>query len=181
MKWLLVVSILVAVAAAVAALAALIGSRLPRAHAASREARLAALPDAVWKAIGDVDRYGSWRSDVSRIERLPDRAGKMTWIEHGGNGRITYVVERAEPPRLLVVRIADPELPFGGTWTYEIWPDPGGSVVKITEAGEIYNPLFRFMARFVFGYEATLKRYVAALEKKFGANTAAAGGSPQPR
>jgi len=75
-------------------------------------------------------------------------------------------VERMEPPRVLVARIADPKLPFGGTWTYEITPDAGGSRLTITENGEIYNPLFRFMARFIFGYEGTIQSYLSSLEKR---------------
>ena len=77
---------------------------------------------------------------------------------------MTLATERSEPPRLLVVRI-DPGLPFGGTWTYEVAPVPGGSTLTITENGEIYNPLFRFMARYIFGYEGTIETYMAALKK----------------
>jgi uncharacterized protein YndB with AHSA1/START domain len=103
---------------------------------------------------------------VKRIERLPDRDGRAVWAEHGSNGRITLAVEKSEPPRLLVLRIADPDLPFGGTWTYEVAPASGGSTLTITERGEIYNPIFRAMARFVFGYEATMAAYLDALEKR---------------
>ena len=79
---------------------------------------------------------------------------------------MTLVVERMEPPRLLVGRIADPGLPFGGTWTYEIVPVSDGSRLRITEDGEIYNPIFRFMARFIFGYEGTIRGYMASLQKR---------------
>jgi hypothetical protein len=41
-------------------------------------------------------------------------------------------------------------------------------VVTITESGEIYNPVFRFMARFVFGYDSTMAGYLGALSRKFG-------------
>ena len=40
--------------------------------------------------------------------------------------------------------------------------------VTLTEAGEIYNPIFRFMARFVFGYSGTIEAYLKALHAKFG-------------
>ncbi len=40
-------------------------------------------------------------------------------------------------------------------------------MVTITENGEIYNPFFRFMARFVFGYTVTMETYLKALGKKF--------------
>ena len=42
------------------------------------------------------------------------------------------------------------------------------AIWTITENGEIYNPFFRFMARFVFGYTATMETYLKALGKKFG-------------
>ncbi len=73
---------------------------------------------------------------------------------------------RRRSARLLVVRIADLDLPFGGTWTYEIAPVAGGSTLTITEDGEIYNPIFRVMSRFVFGYESTMAAYLAAAEKR---------------
>jgi hypothetical protein len=66
------------------------------------------------------------------------------------------------------MRIADPDLPFGGTWTFEITPSDSGSDIVLTENGEIYNPLFRFMARFVFGYEGTIEQYLEDLRKKLG-------------
>jgi hypothetical protein len=124
-----------------------------------------------------VDAFPSWRSDVRRVERLPDRDGKPAWIEDGSSGRMTLAVERMEPPRVLVLRIADPDLPFGGTWTYEIAPHAAGCRVTITEHGEIYNPLFRVMARFLFGYEGTIAAYMTALEQKLRAAGEPAGGS----
>jgi hypothetical protein len=164
MKWILVVALTIA---SIVALAALIGSRLPRSHQASREQTLAASPEAIWNAITDVEAFPSWRKDIKSAYRLPDRDGRLVWVEEGRSGRMTLAVERVEAPRLLVVRIADPDLPFGGTWTYEITPAAGGARLAITEDGEVYNPLFRFMARFIFGYEGTIASYVAALEKRF--------------
>ncbi len=93
---------------------------------------------------------------MKTVQRLPDRDGRQVWVEETSSGRITLAVERSEAPRLLVLRIADPALPFGGTWTYEILPAANGSTLTITEDGEIYNLVFRVMARFVFGYEATM-------------------------
>ena len=144
-----------------------IGAMLPVQHVASRSAVLAAPPDTVWHLITDIAGFPSWRGDVKRVERLPDRDGRPVWVEETTSGRITLAVDRAEPPRLLVLRIADPDLPFGGTWTYELTPgDHGATVLKITENGEVYNPLFRFMSRFIFGHEGTIRGYLAALEKR---------------
>ncbi|PYP70520.1 MAG: hypothetical protein DMD41_14750, partial [Gemmatimonadetes bacterium] len=74
----------------------------------------------------------------------------------------------AVPPRRLVRRIADPKLPFGGTWTWEITAAPGGSTLTITEDGEIYNPIFRFVARFILGYTGTMESYLKALAARLG-------------
>jgi hypothetical protein len=41
-------------------------------------------------------------------------------------------------------------------------------VLTITERGQISNPVFRFMARYVFGYHATMQEYLASLGRKFG-------------
>jgi hypothetical protein len=40
--------------------------------------------------------------------------------------------------------------------------------MRITEDGYVSNPLFRFMARFVFGYTSTVDSYMKSLGEKFG-------------
>jgi len=162
MKWLLI-------AGAVVALLILglvvVGWLLPQKHTASQRAQLGAPPEAVWALLTGVEAFPAWRSDVKAVQRLPDREGLPAWVEEGSHGRITFATERREPPRLLVTRIADADLPFGGTWTYEVAPAPGGSTLTITEDGAIYNPVFRVMARFVFGYEATMKAFLQSLDE----------------
>ena len=71
-------------------------------------------------------------------------------------------------PRRLVLRIATDDLPFGGTWTYEIAAVEGGATLRITEDGFVKPALFRFMARFIFGHTATIEQYLKDLGKKFG-------------
>ena len=164
MKWILIA---VAALAALAALVAIAGWSLPVAHVAMRHVTLAAPPDLVWRTITDVDAFPSWRTDVKTVERVPATASP-TWIEHGRSGALRLTVETSDPPRRLVTRIADPSLPFGGTWTFELAPSAGGTTLTVTEHGEIYNPIFRALARFVFGYESTLSSYLDALRKKVG-------------
>ena len=169
MKWVLVGVIVVAL---VLALAAFIGSRLGQSHRASVARAFSVPPEVIWTAITDVEAFPSWRSGVKRVERLPDRNGFPVWIEEGRSGKMTLAIERMERPRILIGRIADPNLPFGGTWIYEIAPDGAGSRLTITENGEIYNPMFRFMARFIFGYEGTIRSYMSSLEKRLAGSHA---------
>lgn len=166
MKWVLIaVGSLIALGVVVVA----VGALLPQGHVASRTARFKQSPDVLWQTIADIAASPSWRPDVKSVERLPDSNGHEMWREVGKYGQpITMETVESIAPQRLVRRIADPKLPFGGTWTFEIAPANGGSTVTITENGEIYNPFFRFMARFVFGYTNTMETYLKALGKKFG-------------
>jgi uncharacterized protein YndB with AHSA1/START domain len=163
MKW---IGIAVAVVVVLVVVVLLVGWLLPEKHKASRQATFQVPPEAVWALITNIEAFPSWRGDVKTVRRLPDRDGRAVWVEETSAGRITLAVDRSEAPRLLVLRIADPALPFGGTWTYEILPAAGGSTLTITEDGEIYNLVFRVMARFVFGYDGTMVGYLKAAEAR---------------
>jgi hypothetical protein len=97
------------------------------------------------------------------VELLPPENGRARFRLHDRSGAIVMEVVEATPPLRRVTRIADPDQPFGGTWTWELASDGDRTRVTITERGEIYNPLFRFMARYVFGYTGTMDSALAAL------------------
>jgi uncharacterized protein YndB with AHSA1/START domain len=153
---------LVAVIVLAVAVVLFIGWRLPVKHVATRELAVPASPETVYRLISTVDEYPKWRGDVKSIERL-DSSGVMRFRENGSNGAILFEVSEQAPPRRFVTRIADPSLPFGGTWTYEVTPAATGSNLRITENGEVYNPLFRFVSRYVMGHTATLDAYLASV------------------
>jgi len=166
MKWVPWIGLLlVTVVAAVA----VIGWLLPVGHTASRHAVLAAPPSEVYAAISDVERYPAWWSEISRVEMLPSETGRIRFREHIGTGPVVMEVQDAQAPSRFVTRIADPDQPFGGTWTFDITPEGSGARLTITERGEVYNPIFRFMARFVFGYTGTMESCLAALAAKTAA------------
>jgi hypothetical protein len=166
MKWLVIV---LGSLAALALLVAVVGSLLPRDHVATRRVRLKPAPPAVWEVLADHAAEPSWRKDVVRVERMPDRDGRPVWQEvTRGGDTLAFVTEESVPPRRLVRRIVGEGLPFGGTWTLEIAPEGLGSVVTLTERGEVYNPVFRFVSRFVMGHTATMDAYLKALGKRFG-------------
>lgn len=41
-------------------------------------------------------------------------------------------------------------------------------MLTITENGEVHNPLFRFVSRFIMGYAATIDACLKALRAKLG-------------
>jgi uncharacterized protein YndB with AHSA1/START domain len=142
-----------------------IGYALPERHVASRDALVHAPPGPVFSAITNVAEYPQWREDVSRVEvvsRTP-----LRWKEHAGGDVITFEVAALQPDERMVSRIADPDLPFGGTWTFELQPEGTSTRVTITERGEVYNPVFRFMSRFVFGHTAGIEAFLGALQRRF--------------
>ena len=167
MRWILWIGAVVAV---VVLIVVVVGAAmLPKAHTASRTARVAMPPETLYSLLSDVDRFPAWRTDLKGLQRRPDRDGKAAWVEDIGGMKIPMVFERMERPSLLVGRIDSRDLPFGGTWTYRIAPAPGGSDLTITEDGEVDNVIFRFMSRFVFGHTATMDTYLKHLQAKAAA------------
>jgi hypothetical protein len=151
----------------VALLVTATGYALPQSHVASGEARLPAPPDVVFRAITEVGRYPEWRTDIARVDIV--RTAPLTWREYDARGdAITYEVVESRAAARHRVRIADPGLPFGGTWTYELQPDDAGTRLVVTEHGDVYNPIFRFMSRFVFGHTASIDAFLAALQRRVG-------------
>lgn len=145
------------------AVATTIGWLLPAGHQATVTAVVAAPPAVVFARIREVERYPEWRPDVTRVEVLDVTNGLPRFREHGEFGPIVFRIEQADAPTFMRTRIDDPDQPFGGTWTYVLVPDAGGTRVTITEDGEVYNPLFRFLSRFVFSQTATIETYLQHL------------------
>jgi len=164
MRWIIVI---VAGLALVVLLVVVIGALLPKAHSVSRTVRIALPPDALYTVLAGVGQYQSWRPDVKTLQRLPDRDGMPVWIEETGGMKIPMRFERMERPSLLVARIDTDELPFTGSWTYRIVPAGSGAAdLSVTEDGEVRNPVFRLMSRFVFGQYATMDAFLKNLQAK---------------
>jgi hypothetical protein len=149
MKWILVV---VAALVAIVAIVAVIGLLLPRRHVASRTLTVRRSPADVWALISDPALNQELSGSDVRVETV-----------------------ESHPPARLVSRIADPTLPFGGTWTYVITPQPPGSTLTITEDGYVSNPIFRFVSRLIMGHHATMDTYLKNVAKKFNEEAVLSG------
>lgn len=151
------------------ALVYLIGSQLPIKHTASQKMVFKVPIDKMWNVIADFPKYAEWRKSIVAVEKLPDTNGHSVWkeVEKGGGG-LQYETLRLLAGQELVRRIVSEGLPFGGTWTFHLTPQDGGTCLTLTEDGEIYSPVFRFVARYMMGYHKSMQTYFTDLEGHLG-------------
>lgn len=178
MKWLWIV---LAVLAALVVIVVVVGALLPTAHTVARKVRLPRAPAAVFTAITEAATQPGWRPGLKSVEVLPPRAGKRCYREVLDFGPIDLCVEVEEPGQRLITRIVTEGSPFGGTWTFLLTPTADGTELSITEHGEVYNVVFRFLSRFVFGHASTIDGYLGGLAKHCGGNSAVQDAEPAPK
>jgi uncharacterized protein YndB with AHSA1/START domain len=148
--------------------ASAIGLLLPRRHVAASSLVVHRPAEDVWVAITDIGSQSQWRTDLNSAERLADHDGRPVWLQRTDMGDWTLELTRMEQPSLLVATVADSTQGFGGAWTYEIDQDDERTVLRITERGFIDPPLFRFLARFVFGLHGSQQTYLEDLSHHLG-------------
>src|SRR5262249_36910640 len=137
-----------------------IGLLLPKKHVASRSALYKAKAEDLYKLIAGPP---SWRPEVVRYEPIADAGGRSLARETTRDGQsVTYELLDPAPPFSLKRRIADTNLPYGGTWTFALQTAGESTLVRITEDSEVYNPVFRFVSRFILGHTRTLDSYLQA-------------------
>lgn len=166
-----VIALLVAGLALIAAIFG-IGALLPVQHVATVRAEFSAPPEDVFDAISDYRRHPEWRPSVERIEPLPLRNGRPTWQEIGSTGPLPMEMTETDPPHRMVTTILSDGMPFGGRWIYETEPTTEGTTLTITEEGEVYSPLFRFVSRFIMGHHRTATTYLEDLGQRLGTDVA---------
>ena len=157
-KWLLAS---VGLAAALGAAVYGIGLLLPATHVARLEGLVARPPDQVAAAIRDVRAYPQWRSGVA-VEGVVEGVDAIAYVE-ATDDRIAYRLTEPVRGREFQTTITEPSLPFGGHWTIALTPEGPGTRVRIQEDGVVRDPVYRFFARFVFGYTSSMARYLRDL------------------
>jgi len=163
-----IVLIIVVALVALIGILFLIGALLPRSHHASSRITLHHAPADVWAVVRNpAALQGTWK-ELKSSTRLPDAAGKEVWEQNAGGWPMRIIIEESTPPSRLVTRIdAAPDAAFGGTWTYQLDAEGGGTRVTVTEDGYVSNPLFRVMM-LAMGVHRTADGYLRALGAKLG-------------
>lgn len=143
-----------------------IGWFLPKRHVVSRSAVYRATPERLFALIAGPQ---NWRPEVLRSESVSDGSGRELMRETSRDGEtIVYEVLDRLPPTSIKRRIVTENLPYSGAWTYSLQPSGGETLVRITEDGEVYNPVFRFVSRFILGQTRRMDNYLQALGKTVG-------------
>ena len=175
--------ILIAVGALVAliALVVIIGLLLPKEHRASRSKSFAYPPEKVWNTLTDFGNNTGWRKQLKQVQALPNRNGHAIWKETDKSGQaISYETLELVPQKRIVRKIADEKLPFGGTWTIEVTAEPSGTMVTVVEDGIVYNPVFRFVSKFIMGHTHSIDTYLGDLERHLESDSSATARSIAP-
>jgi uncharacterized protein YndB with AHSA1/START domain len=155
----------VAIALAIG-VAAVMGSRLPARHTASVSDTIAAPQQRVWDLITDVAKQPNWRTGLKAVTTHAPEGGVPCWTEVQSSMTMPLCAEVSEAPTRRVVRISDPNLPFGGTWTYELAPlGANATKVTITEHGTTGPAIWRFFGHYVTGEDGQIKQYLADLKR----------------
>lgn len=124
-----------------------VGLLLPRQRTVTVSARIEAPPEVVW----------------GHVTTTVVSSASHTSSDDGG--QLEIEVRKKVEPELLVLTFDDGKHPFVGTWTYELIPVHEGTLLTITEDGEVTDPFYRFLARFLFRDALSLERYVARTQR----------------
>ncbi len=132
--------------AAVLAVLALAGVVLPGESVRRGTLTISRSRESIWRILTDLDGMPRWRSDITALERLPDRDGRPVWRENDGGSVRVLQLALIEPPRRLEMR---PVTGYGGDdRMIELEETGGGSGtrVRVIERHAV-SPLGRLFAR----------------------------------
>ena len=127
-----------------------VGSRLPAESVAVASTEVAAPREQVWGLLTEVTGFPGWRMGLKSVAMVPTAGGQVCWRETRSWMTVPWCVVESVPQQRWVVRVADPRLPFGGEWTYEL-ADAGsrGTRVTLTTRRRAGPAMWRFADRYV--------------------------------
>lgn len=160
MKWILII---IGIIICLILIIYLIGLLLPVKHTAIISEVIPANTKQVWDKLTQIEKFPSWRKSLNKVEII----NNSEWIEISKRNRIPMKITGQTLDNKLVYAINSKDLAFGGEWIYMLQPKGDSTVLMITENGEVYNPIFRFISKFIIGHSATMRNYMSDLRKSF--------------
>src|SRR5690606_4271818 len=120
--------------------------------------------EVVYAAVRDIAAAPAWRSDLERVEIAPDSKDQRVYREIGDDGATTFEITEDVPNERLVTEIAEPGRAITGRWVFQFAPnEAGGTRLTVTEVGDIPNPVLRFFAGTLFGFDGPIRQYIGDL------------------
>lgn len=135
-------------------------------------------PETVWRVLMDFDGMPLWRSDLTALERLPDREGRPAWREIGRGGIRVVELAVAEAPSRLVLRRARDGVPTLPMRTFALAAITGGTRVTVTERTRVMNPLRRVFYR-LYPPRAGITRFLRDLDLRLNGGRREVAARPQ--
>ncbi len=121
-----------------------LGHSLPERHTVSITVMMPKARVLVWAALTDCAAMPQWWQAVQAIRFETTGDGDvLAWNKDARGKEIAFRTREEIAPERLVREIVGDDLPFGGTWTYELTAGGGATRIKLTEDGFIKPPLFR--------------------------------------
>lgn len=144
-----------------------VGALLPVKHVATRSAELNAPRAKIWVLISNYADMPKWRKELLKVEMKQDdnSDGNEVWQEFESEKEsLDFITIEQIEEQKLVRKIVGEKLDFGGTWTFKLIENGDKTTLTITENGEVYNILFRFVSKFIMGHYASMDKYIRQLE-----------------
>ena len=163
MRWILIIG---AVLVGLILIIVVVGMTRPSHHVAQTRGKYNKPPADLWSVVSDYAKWSEWNPEIKSVTPLPDQNGRKMINVVGSWGTAPTALAVWNPPSKMKTEMNAGS--FSGSWTYEMAPtDDGGTLLTITEEGDVGNPIFRAMMIF-HDNEATMRGYHAALAKRLG-------------
>jgi len=145
----------------------LTGMMMARSRQTTRSIWLKASRKSVWGVLTNFASQADWRREIKHIERV-ERGGEVLWREHLHFGPpLTLLAVELERFHKLERKIVDSNLPFQGSWLYELSDEKSGTRVRVTESIEVSNPALRFLNRLNGSQSKSLKLLLESIARRF--------------
>ena len=144
---------------------AMIGASMEPRHTITRSMSYAASQEKVWAALLSIQQLPFDRSDLRAVDQGVGTKPPDTIDVVGTPVAISF--ETFRPPHDCTVKTVDPDLAYGGTWTFVLTLESNDvTKLTITEEAWVRGRLLRFGARALGGDDLILDGIFRAVRRK---------------
>lgn len=139
------------------------GLMLPRQQAVSRTITVRASPATVWSRIAGPANYPDWRTHTASVELLGTTP--LRWREFGADGSFAFEVTAETPPERFVAIAVDDDVARRPEREFLLQPAADGTTVTYTERCHLANPIARFVFRYLWTADDTVRQMLTDLRR----------------